>query len=662
MEILTSAYRPAPSNLKTRKSPIQNQLGRGCILCALLFLVVFSSAQSPTDTLETAKKLKSEGRLKQAAALLKAYHKVHPTELNSSWVFAQTEYWLKNFKQAKKLYKGAISAHPANYYLQLDYANFLLETGKAQKAKSILAHYHSFDSTSTGFKALIPAMYWQDKNRKKNEALYRNYVPTAADSLNKVKQFKGDNKNSKAYRLLKLYYKSHEEEFNTTWLFAQVSYLNKHFKRSKLLYKKAMALQADNYYLKLDYANTLTNIADYNKSLPLLNIYRSYDPKNLKLKINLAKVYLAQGNYGLAEKEINAVLVQDDKNVEALALLDQLHLARASWVKIKGNYNKDSQPLQTITPAVEAGVYLHPEATLKLNLQTPLFLSNGSLKNTEWFQAGDISAFRKAGFQLAFDAGLVKQPYENKISWTANLELKQTLLKHLVLQAQAERKPYYYTISSLDTIIMVNRVSAYAEWNDLNSWNGRLSFEYNGFADKNYVIGGGGWLFTPPLKASVFEFRIGYAYSFSTALTNKFEPEKTLAQILNPYDANAAIAGVYSPYFTPYNMGVHAALASILAHPVKMMDIGFNANVGFYATTLNPYFFLDKNQSGSTFINKGYSTEKFYPLEFSTYALFRITKKISLKADYTYRKTYFYTSNSVGLGLKINFWNEQKGQ
>ena len=49
-------------------------------------------------------------------------------------------------------------------------------------------------------------------------------------------------------------------------------------------------------------------------------------------------------------------------------------------------------------------------------------------------------------------------------------------------------------------------------------------------------------------------------------------------------------------------------------------------------------------------------------MEFSAYAFFRITKKISLKADYTYRKTYFYTSNSVGVGLKINFWNEQKGK
>ena len=311
-------------------------------------------------------------------------------------------------------------------------------------------------------------------------------------------------------------------------------------------------------------------------------------------------------------------------------------------------------------PTVDADIYLHAAATLKVSLQAPLFVSNGSLKNALWLQIGDQSAFRKAGFQLSFDAGVVKQPYLNKISWTGNLELKQLLFKHLVLQAQAERKPYYYTLTSLDTVIMVNRFLAYAEWNDLNSWNCRLAFEFNQFPDKNYTIGGNGWVFTPPLKVSVFEFRIGYAYSYSTSKSNRFVPENTLAEIVANYTNTSTITGVYSPYFTPDNMSVHSALASIVVHPVKIFDLGFNANVGFYATALTPYFYLDKNASEVTYIAEGYATQKFYPLEFSAYGLVRISKKISLKADYTYRKTYFYTNNTVGLGLKVNFWNEQK--
>ena len=615
-----------------------------------------------TDTLGYVKQLRSEGKLKEAASYLKAYHSNHSTDLNSSWIYGQTLYWLKEYKKAESIYHEAILAHPNNYYLQLDYVNVLVALGDIKRAKPLLNTYRSFDSTSTGFKSAVAGLYWGDKRRKPGESVYRNFAPTAADTLKRVKQLKGEGKIGESYNLLKTYYVGHNSDLNATWLFGQIAYLDKHFKQSKGLYKKAIAAHPDNYYLKLDYAKTLVDFADYKEAKPLLNQYRGYDSTNLEMRLDIAKVYLAEGDYDKAQKEIKAVLTQDGKNSRALSLLDELHAAQSSWVKIKGNYNLDSQPLQTITPAVEAGVYLHPEATLRLNLQTPVFVSNASLKNAEWLQIGDQSAFRKAGVQIIFDAGVVKQPYLNKISWTGNLELKQLLFKHFVLQAQAERKPYYYTLGSLDTVIMVNRFSAYAEWNDLNNWNGHIAFEFNQFPDKNYTIGGNGWVFTPPLKVSVLEFRIGYAYSYSTSKSNRFSPENTLAQIIANYSTTTDITGVYSPYFTPDNMSVHSALVSIVAHPAKIFDLGFNANVGFYATALTPYFFLDKNASDATYIAEGYATEKFYPMEFSAYGLVRISKKISLKADYTYRKTYFYTSNTVGLSLKINFWTAQKGK
>ena len=637
-------------------------LAKYTALICCLFVAHPSTSQNITDTIGTAIKFKNSGNIKQAAALLQAYNKSHKTDLNSAWLYAQTVYWLKDFKKTEKIYEQTIASHPGNFYLKLDYANTLLAIGDIKKAKTILYQYRTFDSTSAGFKTDIAILYWQDKNKKPEEALYKNYAPSSADTLNKVKQLKGNGSIKQSFALLKSYYKNHSTDFNATWLYAQTAYLNSRFKLSKTLYQKAAEAQPSNYYLKLDYASTLVNIADLKQAKPLLATYRSYDSTNTKLLVDLAKINFAEGNYNGAQKEANTVLTKDPGNTDALAILDQLNFAKASWVKVKANYNIDSQPLQTITPAVEAGIYLHPAATLKLNLQTPVFISNGILKNAQWFQVGDQSAFHKSGFQLSFDAGIVKQPFENKISWTANIELKQLLLKHLVLQAEAERKPYYYTVSSLDTLVMVNRFSAYAEWNDLNSWNGRIAFEFNQFNDKNYTLGGNAWVFTPPLKVSVFEARIGYAYSFNTSKNNRFVPEKTLAQILNPYDATAAITGLYDPYFTPNNMQIHSALISITIHPVKIFDIGFNANVGFYANTLNPYFYLNNDASNNTYIAKDYSKEKFTPLELSAYALVRITKKISLKADYTYRKTYFYTSNSAGLGLKINFWNEQKGK
>ena len=631
-------------------------------LALLLFIALAhgTSASAIKDTVGLAKQYRSEGKIKEAVGLLKNYHEAHTADLNSSWLYAQTLYWLKDYKHAKQVYAQTIASHPANYYLQLDYVNVLLADRDLKHAKTLLTSYRKFDSTSAGYKSALTGLFWLDEHHQPNDPLYRNLSVTAADTLNRIKQLKGNQQATASYKLMKAYYKNHAGDFNTTWVYGQVAYLNKHFKQSKSLYRKAIATHPDNYYLKLDYAKTLVSIADYKEARPLLDSYYTYDHTNPLLDLGYAHIFMAHGQYDKAKWEIDAVLKQDPKNADALALLDELHLARASWLKIKAGYYDDSQPLKTINPAVEAGVYLHPEATLRLNLQTPVFIGNGSVKNAQWLQIGDQSAFHKAGFQLSFDAGVIKQPYANKISWSGNVELKQTLVKHLVLQAQVERKPYYYTLSSLDTVLMENRYSAYVEWNDQNSFNGRIGFELNHFPDKNFTVGAGGWVFTPPLKISVIEMRIGYAYSFSTAKSNRFIPQNTLAEAITAY--TSPITGVYSPYFTPDNMGIHAALASIVVHPVKMLDIGFNANVGFYATNLTPYFFLNKDADNNTFIDKGYANEKFTPMEFSAYAYLRITKKISLKAEYAYRKTYFYTSNSAGLGLKINFWNEQKGK
>ena len=97
--------------------------------------------------------------------------------------------------------------------------------GKGKKAKPILIAYRSFDSTSTGFKDALSALFWEDTHRQNNESLYRNFTLTGADTLKKVKQLKADGKIGTSYQLLTAYYKNHSNDLNTTWLYAQIAYL-----------------------------------------------------------------------------------------------------------------------------------------------------------------------------------------------------------------------------------------------------------------------------------------------------------------------------------------------------------------------------------------------------------------------------------------------------
>lgn len=613
------------------------------------------------DTLNHAKQLKANGKLQVAFKLLREFHANHRSDFNSTWLYAQTAWWAGEFKTADKVYDEAIRLSPSNYSLKLEYAQMLVDKGNYEKAKPLLTAYSKFDPTNNDLHMAFTEIYLRENPKDKN-AVAQFFKPSGSDTISVAKKLKSKGHLKAAMCLLTAYHANHANDLNSSWVYAQTAYWAGRLKKSKNIYNQLIQQHPDNYYLKLDYGKMLTEIAEYKRAKPVLTTYQSYDPTNLDLKLSLAKIKTGEGDFKPAEKEVKEILDYDRSNAGAQALLDEIHLAELSWVKIKALYSTDTQPLESINPSVEAGIFVHPEATIRFNLQAPVFIRDGSVFNAQWLQVGDESRFRKAGFMLVFDVGILKQTYQNKISWTANLELTQTVLKHLVFHLQAERKPYYYTRSSLDTSLLIEQYAANVGWDNLNSVNGKASFDYNQFPDKNHTLSASAWVFSPPLKISVFEFRVGYAYSFNTSAESRFTSEKTLAQILTNYDASAPITGVYAPYFTPDNMQIHAALASMVIHPAKIFDLGVNASIGFYATTLNPYLFLNLDNNNTIFIDRGFAPVKFTPIEVSAYGVVRITKLVSLKAEYGYHKTYFYTSNTAALGLKISFLNGKKGK
>ncbi len=75
----------------------------------------------------------------------------------------------------------------------------------------------------------------------------------------------------------------------------------------------------------------------------------------------------------------------------------------------------------------------------------------------------------------------------------------------------------------------------------------------------------------------------------------------------------------------------------------------------------NPYFFLNYDKGHQLALYKGYHPFTYFPFEMRAAVSWALSKKIVLEAEYLYRKTVFFNSNSAGAGLKVNFWNEKKG-
>ncbi len=352
-------------------------------------------------------------------------------------------------------------------------------------------------------------------------AILYSQAGQTVDTLSLAKQLNAKYQFKASVKLLKPYYYSHTGNLSAQWIYGQTLYAHGNYKQFKAVYENAIKWHPENYYLRLDYAKKLTDIGDLDLAEPILHLYLKYDSTASDVHATLAKVYLWRGDYKAAMREISKALKKEPKNVAARALRAEILAAQSSWIKLDAGYYSDDQPLQKITGALEAGVYLHPLSTLHFAFQAPVLIGNGKIYNVEWLRAANIFHINKTNTGLEIGAGAIKLP-NNSISWTGNFELNQTLAKHLLITAKVEHKAYLYALANLTDPIMYLHYEAAVAWTDKNSWQGRAAFDADQFySDKNAVYTGSAWILTPPLKASVFEFRIGYGYNFSTSMSNR---------------------------------------------------------------------------------------------------------------------------------------------
>jgi tetratricopeptide (TPR) repeat protein len=496
---------------------------------------------------------------------------------------------------------------------------------------------------------LIPAMFLHSQ--------------TVSDTLNRAKKLRAEGKIHKSYLLLKETYRVHPDNLNVAWLTAQTAFWANRIAKSKRIYEKAVKDNPKNLYLQLDYAKMLVNSGDFEKGEIFLNNYLSYDSTNAQALTYLAKISFWRCNYEDADKLVSKAIRHDPKVPDASALREDIALARAPYLKLGAGYTSDDQPMQTVTPLVGAGIYLSALSSLHFSFQTPFFIRDGKTDPALLFSAGNTSFISKANLTIGLDAGVVKFPVKNSYAFTGNISLDKIFIRHLEISLSAQRNPYFSTLSSIDTMVIQNHLTFSAGWNNLNSWNGEAAIEAFTYPlDKNVTYSSYLWAFAPPVKFSVFQLRFGYAYNYSDSKKDHYVAEKSLPDIISSFDANSSIAGIYEPYFTPEQQQIHSFLLSFTGHPLKWMDFSIHANAGIYATTHAPYLYLDKDAKDSVVLKTGFTQTRFYPATVEVQILMKLSERIHLQADYTFRSTYFYTSNYAGIGLNIRFLNEKKSK
>jgi hypothetical protein len=355
-----------------------------------------------------------------------------------------------------------------------------------------------------------------------------------------------------------------------------------------------------------------------------------------------------------------------DKDAGEINLLkENILLAKAPWVNLTESYMTDDQPMQSLNTRIQAGAFFHPLSLLHINLETPVFQRKGSTSTALWFIAGNKSVVGMAGLSIDASVGIIRFPTGNAVNWTGNLIVEKKISRNLSFTVKSERMPYFYTLRSIDSTILENRYSASLKWDKSRSWTGEAAFEYHRFPlDKNNIYTVYGWIFSPPLRLSVFDFRLGYSFNHSTSDSMNYKPESKVKDIMTSSDAVSGITGIYDPYFTPRDQVSHSVMLGISIQPSGVVDLSVNARYGVLGSTMVPYFYLYKDPVNPVLIRytRGLVKQDYHPIRADALVNIHLSKTINFRAFYTYQKTYYYTGHSGGIGLGIILWNGKRGK
>jgi tetratricopeptide (TPR) repeat protein len=484
--------------------------------------------------------------------------------------------------------------------------------------------------------------------QQKNDSLLQ------AVELNKTTTYK------QAYELLAKYRQSHKADVNAEWLFGQAAFYIGKTKEMMLVYEANIKANNENYYLKLDYAFRLVDAGQLEKAQQLLKLYLPYDSTNAQIYASLAKIDFWKSNYKSAFKNITKALQILPENQQYNAQREEIKLAMSPWISVNVDYNKDNQPLKTITPAIEGGMYFNAKLLLHASIQSQLIDTNGKYINAQFFSLGNKSVFAKQGLTVRVNAGAIVYP-NNATKATGLIGIDKTFFKSLTVTAQAERKPYLSMLGSLDTSIATTNITASAKWEHGRGFMGQVAYSASLFDDKNVITTKSAWFVSPELKAWKFGFRAGYGYSFTTSKNDMFVPVTTKNQLFYDIYFNPNVVGQFKPYLTPKDQEVNSLIGVVTFSPSSLLKLTVSGSYGFKASIKTPYLFGYYDAQSQVIVAKDFYTEKYTTLDLNARADLKVSKTVSAKIEYHHnRPNYYYTNDYVGVGLKMILCNVKK--
>jgi hypothetical protein len=473
------------------------------------------------------------------------------------------------------------------------------------------------------------------------------------DTVSYARNLAYDKKFEEAEQLLSNYNNNHND-VNALRLHAQILYWMKRNDDAKAVYEKTLSLFPSEASVKLDYGRFLFQINKYSKARPLLTDYIIYDSKNAEAISMLAYIDLWTGHLAAAKKKADLLDQLYPGNGDAATIYQEIKNYTTAYLKLQGNYYSDDQPMSGWRFEPEFGVYKSWlfSPYIKAKLQN---FDAGDTYKTSWIEAGNKISIAATKTDLDLSAGYFQgSNYDGDASW--KVKLTQKLFTGLSMEGSSEKKPYQYTLASINNPFLFQLAEIGLNLDYKNRWLGKAAYQNQHFDDGNNSHTSYAWLLAPIIHKTNFSLKIGYSFSYADADSNRYIPKDPLSF---PHVLNAEVEGVYSPYFTPSDQMTHALLAYLQIPFSKNVVFTSNINVGIKATASHPYLFVDK--TGATFfINKSYYDLSYTPAEISCALQCKLSKSLMITGNYLYSSLIFFKSNTAGIQLKYLFIHDKK--
>ena len=443
-----------------------------------------------------------------------------------------------------------------------------------------------------------------------------------------------------------------------------MTYWAKNVRTADSIYGAALDRHPNDHELRLEYGQFLVETGSNARARTVLAPFAPSPGDSVTIATTAPPAALARGrallgtlaywtgDFAEAKRRFVDALKLDPAHADARRQLREIELAAASSIRFGAGGWDDDQPMQRFTASAEGRWFASPLTPFTLNAHTIAFDADGVAENVSAVEGGIGTYLPKARLELNVGAGVVQRTFGDGTDWTGRAALGARLSRSLLLRLSAARTPYFNTTASLATSIMTESAEGLLQWHR-GGWAAEGVARQERYPDDNDITTGYVWFLAPLVRRARGSLQAGYSFTAQSAAENRFVPRNE-DLVFPPGLPPSTVSGEYDPYYTPRNLRVHSALASLRLVPNERWTLTADVTVPLSARDEAPVLSVVPSPPGVDVV-RTYYDRRFTPWNVRGGIDIGLTEAMRVALSLEHGERAYYEFSSVSLSGTYTF-------